>query len=182
MLSRKTPYFVFPGIPAKGELSFEKLSSENFHRFYDMFKSDESPFTDERFKDYEQAKEYVQYIEQYGTVLPKQGLQDWLFLWEGQYAGVLHLYDLSLETFAENDKRCWVGFATKPVLRNKGITKKAFHHFVHYIFEQYPNIKYIHSMTLKENLAAQALLRSLHFKEDMAERLEQEYAFYILQK
>jgi hypothetical protein len=29
-----------------------------------MVESDESLFTNERFKDYEQAKEYVQYIEQ----------------------------------------------------------------------------------------------------------------------
>jgi RimJ/RimL family protein N-acetyltransferase len=68
------------------------------------------------------------------------------------------------------------------MLRNKGITKKAFHHFVHYIFDQYSNMKYIHSMTLKDNVAAQALLRSLHFKEDPAERLAKEYAFYVLQK
>jgi hypothetical protein len=59
-----TPYFVFPDIPSAGELSFEKLSSENFQQFYDMVESDESLFTNERFKDYEQAKEYVQYIEQ----------------------------------------------------------------------------------------------------------------------
>ena len=37
---------------------------------------------------------------------------------------MLHLYDLSLETYANNNKWCWIGFAIKPELRNRGITKK----------------------------------------------------------
>ncbi len=179
---RKGPYFIFPDIPPYEDIKFEKLSLKNFQQFYQMFESDENTFTDDRFKHYEKAKEYVESLEQYGAYSPKHGGQDWLFLWKDQYAGVLHLYDLSLETFAENNRRCWVGFATKPEMRNKGITKKALLYFNQYIFEYYPLIRYIHSMALKENQASQALLRSVGFREDLAERISKKHAFYVIEK
>ena len=112
----KEPYFIFPDIPAYKELSFEKLTSENAAQLYMLFESDENPFTDAQFKHYDSAKEYTEHLEQYGAFSPKHGGQDWLFLWNNEFAGIVHLYDLSLETFAENNRRCWVGFATKPAL------------------------------------------------------------------
>ncbi len=178
----KKPYFVFPDIPPYEELSFEKLTGDNSQQLYLMLREDESPFTDERFKDYAKAKEYAGYIEQYGAYSSKHSGQDWLFLWKNEYAGILHLYDLSLETFAENNKRCWVGFATRPAMRKKGITKKAFGYFIQYIFENYPLIKYIHSMTRKENVPAKALLKSAGFYEDDAERMSKAHAFYLMEK
>lgn len=178
----KEPYFVFPDIPPYEEVSFEKLTSENFQQLCLMFEADENPFTDERFKHYDKAKKYAQGIEEYGAYSPKHGGQDWLFLWKNKYAGVLHLYDLSLETFAENNRRCWIGFATKPAIRNKGITKKALQYFLQYIFRNYPLIKYIHAMTLKENVPAEALLRSVGFKEDEEERMSEVHGFYVLEK
>ena len=103
-----------------------------------------------------------------------------MFLWKNEYAGIVHLYDLSLETFAENNRRCWVGFATKPALRNKGITKKVLRYFLQYIFESYPIIRYIHSMTLKENLPAHGLLKAVGFREDDAERISKKHVFYVM--
>ena len=178
----KEPYFVFPDIPAYKELSFERLTSENAAQLYLLFESDESPFTDAQFKHYDSAKEYTDHLEQYGAFSPKHGGQDWLFLWNDEYAGILHLYDLSLETFAENNRRCWVGFATKPELRKKGITKKVLHYFLQYIFESYPLIKYVHSMTLKENLPVQGLLKAAGFIEDEAERMSKKHVFYVMER
>ena len=147
-----------------------------------MFEADENPFIDERFKHYEQAKEYAEYLEQYGANSAKHGGQDWLFSWKNEYAGILHLYDLSLETFAENNRRCWIGFAIKPSMRNKGITRKVVQYFVQFIFTNYPLIQYVHSMTLKENFVAQGLLKALGFEEDEAERLGKEYKFYVRER
>lgn len=180
MTSYKEPYFVFKDIPPYEELSFEKLTSKNCKYLFQMFEPDESPFTDKRFKNYIQALKYAKYLERYGPCMPKHGSQDWLYLLKGKYAGVLHLYDLSLETFGENNKRCWIGFATKPALRNMGITKKALQYFLQYIFKNYPFIKYIHSMTLKENIPAKALLKSVGFSEDEDERISKVHAFYLL--
>lgn len=113
------PYFNFPEIPSTNELSFEKLDSENFEQSYLLFERDESPFVDMRFKFYEEAKQYAKYIFFCGAYSPKHGCQDWLFKWNNQYAGILHLYDLSLETFGQNNRRAWIGFATTEPFRNK---------------------------------------------------------------
>ena len=158
------------------------MTTENFQQLYLLFEGDDSPFTDKRFKQYDSAKLYASELEKYGRFSPKHGSQDWLFKWKDEYAGILHLYDLSLETFAENNKRCWIGFATKPSLRKKGITKKVVSHFINYIFQYFPEINFIHAMTLKENIAAEALLFSLGFKRDEEERLSKNHNFYLLEK
>ena len=175
-------YFEFPDIEHYDEFSFEKLNTENFQQLYLLFEGDDSPFTDERFRHYDTAKEYADYLEKYGRFSPKHGGQDWLFKWKNEYAGVLHLYDLSLETFADNNKRCWIGFATKPFLRKKGITKKVVTYFINYIFENFPQIRYIHSMCFKGNFAANAFLISIGFKKDEEERLSKKHVFFILEK
>ena len=175
-------FFEFPDIKSCGEFSFEKLTTDNFQQLYLLFEGDDSPFTDKRFKQYASAEKYANDFEKYGRFSPKHGSQDWLFKWKDEYAGILHLYDLSLETFAENNKRCWIGFATKPSLRKKRITKRAVSCFVNYIYKNCPEIKYVHSMTLKGNVAAEALLFSIGFKKDEEERLSKNHNFYLLEK
>ena len=175
----KEPYFVFPDVVPYKELSYEKLTSANFEQLYMLFQTDNCSFTDERFKNYKKAEEYADYLEKNGAYSPKHGGQDWLYLWKNDYAGILHLYDLSLETFAENNRRCWIGFATKPALRNKGITKKAVWYFIQYIQKSLPFIQSIHAMTLKENIASTALLKSVGFYED-GERMSEEHSFFLL--
>jgi RimJ/RimL family protein N-acetyltransferase len=175
-------YFDFPDIRGVNEFAFEKLSHDNFQQLFLLFENDESPFTEESFKHYDSAEKYVNDLEKYGRVSPKHGSQDWLFKYGDEYAGILHLYDLSLETFAENNKRCWIGFAIKPSLRNKGIMKKAVTHIIHYIFQNYPLIKYIHGMSLKDNLPAEKLFYSTGFQKDEEERLSKNHNFYLFEK
>lgn len=183
MIYPKTgPYFVFPDISSNEELGFEKLSLRNFEQLYQMFRDDKNSFTDARFKNYEGAKNFANDLEQYRAYSPKHGGQDWLYLYKGEYAGVLHLYDISLESFNENNRRCWIGFATTPGMRNLGITKKVVSYFIKYIFENYPLIKYLHSMTSHNNLASQALLKSVGFKQDPDDGISEEMSFYLLER
>lgn len=178
----KNPFFVFPDIKSTNNLSFEKLSGENFEQLYLMFEDDDNYFTDDRFKHYASAENYANELEQYGAYSPKHGAQDWLFLWENNYAGILHLYDLSLEKFSDNDKRCWIGFATTPQFRNKGITKRTVEYFIQYIFSNYKFIEYLHAMTDRNNKAAQILLSALNFEKDFTERISKEHYFYVFKK
>lgn len=178
----RKPFFTFPDIKSWNNISFEKLNDNNFQQLYLMFENDDTVFTDERFKHYDSAQAYAKGLMQYGAYSPKHGSQDWLWLTDENYTGILHLYDLSLENFSDNDKRCWIGFATKQVMRNKGITKKVVSYFMQYIFENYTSIKFIHAMTSLHNNAAQALLSSLHFKHDFTERLSNDYTFFIYNK
>jgi len=178
------PLFAFPDIPESDLFSFEKLTNENFAQLYLMFEGDDSPFTDQHFKSYNGSKEYVAFRETYGAYSAKHGGQDWLFRIKeiGAYAGILHLYDLSLETFFENNKRCWIGFAIKPEFRRKGIMKKALTLFATYVLDSYPEIAYLHSMTAKENFPAQRLLLSCDFKKDETERLSQHHIFFLKER
>ena len=82
---------------------------------------------DERFKTYEAAKDYAKYISVCGAYVPKHGCQDWLLkLSDGEYACILHLYDLSIENFGQNNKRAWIGFATKKISETKTLPPKRF--------------------------------------------------------
>ncbi len=140
-----------------------------------------APFVDERFKTYEGAKEYANDISFCGAYMPKHGGQDWLFKTPtGEYGGILHLYDLSKETFAKNHKRAWIGFATKTSLRGQHITGDVVKHFINYIFNSYQNIYFIHSMTDKHNVVAQKFLIMLGFMNDEVERMSKSDKFYIL--
>lgn len=175
------PYFSFPDIPDYKGYSFEKLNVKNFEQLYLLFQDDHSVFVDERFKDYKEAKDYATYVTVCGAYSAKHGLQDWLFkLPGGEYAGIIHLYDLSLETFAQNNCRVWIGFATQNKFRNNGITTEVIQHFIHYIFTSYPSINFIHAMTLKENLLAKKLLIKVGFSKDIEERISKIHAFYLL--
>jgi RimJ/RimL family protein N-acetyltransferase len=176
----KKHYFNFPDIADCCNVAFEKLKTANFHELYLLFKDDLSSFIDGAFKDYHKAKEYATFLEEHGAHLSTHGSQDWLFKYDNQYAGILHLYDLSLETFADNNQRCWIGFATSSSYRNKGITKKILNHFISYIFNNYPTVNYLHAMTLKENRIAQRLLHSIGFKIETRESTSTQDVFYIL--
>ncbi len=175
------PLFRFPEIPDNDKFAFEKLTSENFSQLYLMFEGDDSHFTDEQFKTYQGAESYARLREVHGAYMAKHGGQDWLFRLKssGQYAGIIHLYDLSLEAFFENDKRCWVGFALRPDLRRKGIMTDALRSFIAYVLDAYPQIYYLHAMTAKENLAAQKLLQRCGFDADPEQRLSERHYFFV---
>lgn len=175
------PLFRFPEIPDDDKFVFEKLTSENFSQLYLMFEGDDSPFTDEQFKTYQGAESFARLREAHGAYTAKHGGQDWLFRLKssGQYAGILHLYDLSLETFGENNKRCWIGFALRPDLRSKGIMMEALRTFIGYVLDTYSQIHYLHAMTAKENLAAQKLLLRCGFDADPEQRLSERHCFFV---
>jgi RimJ/RimL family protein N-acetyltransferase len=173
----RKPFFVFPEIKSFAEFSFEKLTPENAQQLCLLFRSDASPFIDHRFKTESKSLEYARFVATYGAYLAKHGCQDWLVKYRTNYAGVVHLYDLSLETFAENHKRAWIGFATTQHLRNKGLTYRVLKHFIHYVFGNY-SIDYLHSMTSHDNYPAAALLGKCGFLPDVTERLAKEYWFY----
>ena len=172
-------YFVFPEIPFKDTFTFKKLTEQNFECLYLLFEGDASPFVDERFKTYEGAKEYAKFISLCGASIPKHGCQDWLFKCDNEFVGILHLYDMSLETFGQNHKRAWIGFATSAKFRSRHISFQVVRYFIQYIFDTYPGVDFIHAMTLNENENAAGFLTRCGFITDTEERLSKEYRFFI---
>jgi RimJ/RimL family protein N-acetyltransferase len=144
-----------------------------------LFEGDTSFFVDERFKTYEGAKEYAKFNSVCGAYLPKHGCQDWFFKLNNEYAGVLHLYDLSLETFGQNNKRAWIGFVTAEKFRNQRISFQVVSYFIQFIFDKYPVIDFIHVMTLNENKNAISFIKRCGFVVDTEERLSKDYIFFI---
>jgi RimJ/RimL family protein N-acetyltransferase len=175
-------FFSFPEIPSFKNFSFEKLTEQNFEQLYLLFEGDSSPFVDERFKTFEGAKEHAKFISTCGAFLPKHGGQDWLFKWNSEYAGILHLYDLSLETFADNHKRAWVGFATAEKFRKSGVSFRAVNYFINYIFDNYKAIDFIHSMTRCENKIASNFIQKCGFELDQEDRSSQDYVFFVRER
>ncbi len=109
--------FMFPPIETTSEWFFERLGINNFNQLYLLFNSDENKFVDERFKTSEGARKYAMINS--GEDSCNNGA-DWLFSTNnGEYAGILHLYNLSRETISENNKRAWIGFATKASFRGQ---------------------------------------------------------------
>lgn len=172
------PYFHFVDISDTSDFSFERLTTKNYRQLLELFQSDENKFVDERFKNEELCKQYADTIENYSPFSPKHGGADWLWKINNVYAGILHLYDLSLETFAENNQRCWIGFATNKNYRSKGLTIKVLTHFINHIFKSYPHINYIHAMTEPDNIASQNLLLKTGFRFDPSERVSKVHLFY----
>lgn len=173
-------YFGFPDMEDVNNFSFEKLTAENYQILVCLFSNDDSPFTEDAFKHDDTAKKYAVFIDQHGARYPKHGCQDWFFKIGNKYTGILHLYDLSLETFNDNHRRCWIGFAVAPEMRRQGIAQKVVTHFIDYILNNYPGIHYIHAMTMQNNLPARELLQKTGFKEDNAERIQDKYSFYLM--
>jgi len=178
-MSPQKQYFNFIDIPDFKDFHFERLAAKNALALFSMFQFDDNPFTDERFKNLETCEEYCKLLENYYPYTPKHAGQDWLWKIKDDYAGILHLYDLSRETFGKNHKRCWVGFATNQYYRNKGLTSAVLLHFVNHIFSAYTFIDFIHAMTLKENIPAQNFLLKNGFQKDMEERISQKHLFFI---
>ena len=176
------PLFNFPEMDGVDGFSFEKLSADNFEILHKLFSDDENVFTDARFKQYESAKEYAAFQQEWGAYMPKHGGQDWYFKQNGEYIGILHLYDLSLETFAKNNQKCWVGFAITPAWRNRGIMKKVLRLFIQYVFNKYSNINYVHAMTLPDNIASIGTLLSAGFEEDDMLLVTDKYKAFTLER
>ncbi|HXL57313.1 MAG TPA: hypothetical protein VN958_13710, partial [Chitinophagaceae bacterium] len=107
-------------IPKIDDFSFEQLTVNNGRRLFELFQFDDNKFVDERFRNEALCDEYARTIETHSPYSPKHGGTDWFWKIKNDYAGILHLYDLSLETFANNNERCWIGFATNINYRNKG--------------------------------------------------------------
>ncbi len=180
---KKTEIFSFPAISGLDDISFERLRRHNATELYQLFKNDDSPFINEQFKDVKEVFDYAKYLDLCGGYTAKHGSADWLFRFnKGSYIGVLHLYDLSLETFGQNHKRAWIGFATKDEFRRQGITSKVVRHFIQAILNYYPQIDFIHAMTDKNNRGTALFLKACGFLHDPVERLSKDDDFFIFSR
>lgn len=146
--------FPFRPLLPTGQLTYETLTMDNCYVLLDLFAGDDNPFVDRRFKERSEVESYAQFITE-SVYSMKRAACDYLFKTrDGQYAGVVHLYEMSRETGATG---CSVGFATAAPFRRKGLTLEAFRHLISQVFSSYA-IQTVHAQTSHLNIASNYLI------------------------
>jgi RimJ/RimL family protein N-acetyltransferase len=134
----RCPTWTFPQLPPNDKLFFRRLTFDNRSHLLQMFEKDSDPWVDKRLKAGKSAYEYVamQLIE--GAYSFKRGSCDWLIYTQQDHepAGVLHMFELSKETYTNDYRKCSVGYAIAPKFRGTGLAYEAMRHFHQYLFRK----------------------------------------------
>jgi RimJ/RimL family protein N-acetyltransferase len=152
----------FPSLPDSERLAYEFLTVENSSVLVDLFQQDNNPFIDERFKTLEGARQFALESEN-AKCSAKHGGCDFLIRLKNSqnYIGVLHLFDLSIESFAENDLKATIGFAIASPNYRQYFATEAVKHFIQYI-QQSLKKTMILAYTPVENQAANDFLLAIN--------------------
>ncbi|MEY4903120.1 MAG: hypothetical protein RLZZ292_935 [Bacteroidota bacterium] len=158
------PLHHFPDLLPSERLEYEKLSAENYLHLLPLFKEDESPFLDGRYKEETAAKENLDFVQDmvYDT---KCGGCDFLIRLKGtqQYIGILHLFDYSLETFLDVPLRCTLGYAIAKPFRRHYFATEAIRHLIDYAHQNHGKRKFLVYTSIK-NDPSNSLMQSLNFR------------------
>jgi RimJ/RimL family protein N-acetyltransferase len=153
----------FPEMLPSERLEYEKLNAENYLALIPLFENDDSPFLDDRYKNEKAAQENLEFVQDM-VFDPKCGGCDFLIKLKGteQYIGVLHLFDYSLETYADVHLRCTLGYAIGSLFRQKQYAKEALKHLMKYANENHGKKLFL-VYTSSKNIASNRLIQSLGF-------------------
>ena len=180
--SGRRAHFVFQNLPPSAHLIYQLLSWENHSILLDLFAEDTHAFVDARFKTAETLREYVAYQMDYAAYSAKRGGCDWFFLYQGQYAGIIHLYDLSVETTDNRHRRCTIGFATSAPFRRQRLTSEAVRHLLAHVFTHF-HMQEVMAYRHRENIASGLFLEKLGFENrDEVHKPDDLYHYYTLQR
>lgn len=143
-----------------------------------MFSKDPNEFIIPEFKEEKYWQKYVDWQLNLAPFSPKHGAQDWLLKLKetGEYVGLLHLYELSLETFMQNHQRCHVGIVIKSGQRRKYLASEALSNLMNYASEEMTR-NLIVARTEHGNLASQNMLLALDF-EDVSDKYWKEFRHF----
>jgi RimJ/RimL family protein N-acetyltransferase len=163
----KKQYFDYPPIQPSERLYYEFLTKGNVIHLYNMFRNDANQFVDERFKLKTKVDVYAGFVTNEMRYFAKNAGCDWLIFSkkDNPPVGVLHLFDLTTETFNDINKRCSIGFAIAEKYRRKYFATEAIIHLLNYIFANF-EVEHVLAYTFKLNIAANLLLTGLKFENE----------------
>ena len=143
-------------------LLFVKVDTENYNIIYEMFKNDQSPFVDGRFKNLNELEIYFHETLRY-LYHTSRGC-DWLLFKKKtkEVVGIFHLYDFSRETVNNRHKRCTIGFSINEKFRRQYFATEAIMKLSEYIFNEL-KMKTIIADIAKNNYPAKKILQNLNF-------------------
>lgn len=156
--------FFFPSIPPSVRLVFEPLSYQNGLKLLEIFKNDENPFVDERFKSKPELVDYLASMLEYAAFSRKRAAFDWLVRCDttGEYIGICHLHDLSNQVFGNENRKATIGYAIGEKHRGKGFASEMVAHFSNFIFQNSIIIKLL-VYTHKDNTDSIRLMEKLNW-------------------
>ncbi len=162
--TRKGPYFDFQEMPASERLEFEMLSEENYLKILEIFQGEENPFFMNYYSDNKALEQYKMLSFEYGRYSSNHAGCDWLVKLKDTniYIGILHLYEMSLETFLDRHKRCTIGFAFSQQYRRQRYGTEAVQHFACYVFDHF-KMKCLLAYTDKKNEVSIAFMQQMGF-------------------
>jgi RimJ/RimL family protein N-acetyltransferase len=177
------PFFDFDmPLPASPNLDYEMYNWDNYLELYYLFRWDWSKFVAKDFKRKSKLWQYTHYQLYNARFSTKRAACDWYFKTKsGEYAGIIHLYDLSLDNVADRHKRCTIGFATARKFRGKGMTAEAVYQLLRHCFEHF-GMEMVLSYTKRDNKKANRFLEKLGFVNNDAAYLSEVYRYYEMPK
>ena len=169
----KPPLWQFPPIPEmETGIEFRTLNFHNQKHFLELFKKDEDPWVEKRFKN---AKSVYEYVCMSRIIMPysfKRGGQDWLVYQKEKCIGILHAFNFSKESGEFTQRRCSIGYAFGQSVRGSGIPQKVVQHLQHYLFTKW-NMLYLTASVKRKNIRSIRFLKGLGYIERPLEKDEQ---------
>ncbi len=153
----------FPLLSNSERLDYELLTVENSQTLVELFEQDTSPYVDSRFKNKKKAEYYAtEWQCKTETLSTEDGSCNFLIKLKNTetYIGVLYLFDLRTQTFADNHLRATIGFAIAAPFRKQRYATETVKHLIDYVQNvlKKPNIL---AYTHPKNEAANHFLLSL---------------------
>ncbi len=177
----KTRRFHFPTMSRTRRLRFKRVEKKDGDAIFNAFCNDDNPFVSTEFKDREKAVEWADYSAK-GAFRSKHAGCDWLMYDDNnRLVGLLHYYDLSLETFNNIHKRCSIGITIAAPFRRQGYGEEAVVALLKYILDKQPIIDHILAYADKRNTASASLFRKLDFSENVTDYLWHDDYYYFTQ-
>ncbi|MFN8353649.1 MAG: GNAT family protein [Spirosomataceae bacterium] len=171
------PYFPYQPLPASERLAYELMNWDNCGTMLDLFADDPHPFVEPSLKSRPAFDYYLIDVLDYRHYSAKHGSCDWFLRYQGQYIGVLHLYDLNVAIYERKHPPCFVGYAIAEAHRQQGFAEEALRHLLQQIpliFERYD----VMAEPKLQNVASRHLLQKVGFVEKRMSRGNQTSIWY----
>lgn len=177
----KAPLWNFADFPPSNNLVFERLHFDNRNVVLEMFANDKSPFVDGSFKSPEKLYAYVAEHWISSPYSTKHGAADWIVRTrQDDPVGLIHVYDVSRETWALNHRRCSIGYAVAENFRGSSLAQEAVRALQDYLFSSHDMLMLL-AMPDKANARSVRFLRNLGYEDRTQDYgADQRYKFFEL--